>query len=230
MKISTRLARYNPILGMARLLSYLILAGSSQYISSATAQEARSSGKPSSQAADARAGQHQDDAWIAGPRTASSQLQEREGPGELMVRKAGGRQSLTAMLASVETEGSVRVIVGLRAAFQPEGLLRGLAEVQTQQAAIADAQDGLLSRMSGFGATAVKKYASIPFLAMEVNAAGLQFLLAAPEVTTIQEDVMHTLTLAESVPLIGAPSAWASGFTGAGQTGKGVRSGRFAYF
>ena len=208
MKISTRLARYNPILGVARLLSYLILAGSSQYISSATAQEARRIDIPSSQAADA----------FAGPRTASSQVQVREMPDELMARKAGGVQSLTAMLTSVETEGSVRVIVGLRAAFQPEGLLSSLAEVQTQQGAIANAQEGLLSWMSGFGAAAVKKYTSIPFLAMEVNAAGLQYLLAAPEVSTIQEDVMHTLTLAESVPLIGAPAAWASGFTGAGQT------------
>jgi subtilisin family serine protease len=207
-KNSTKLARYNPILGVAGMLSLLILAGTSQYISSATAQEARSIDKPSPQAADA----------LAGPRTASSQFQAREVPDELMARKAGGVQSLTAMLTSVETEGSVRVIVGLQAAFQPEGSLRSLGELQSQQAAIADAQDGLLSRMSGFGATAVKRYTSIPFLAMEVNAAGLQYLLAVPEVTTIQEDVMHTLTLAESVPLIGAPAAWASGFTGAGQT------------
>jgi subtilisin family serine protease len=208
MKISTRLTRYNTILGVARLLSLLILAGSGQYINSATAQEARRIDSPSSQTADA----------LALPRTASSQVQVHEMPDELMARKAGGVQSLTAMLTSVETEGSVRVIVGLSAAFQPEGSLRSLGELQSQQAAIAGAQDGLLRRMSGFGATAIKRYTSIPFLAMEVNAAGLQYLLAEPGVVTIQEDVMHTLTLAESVPLIGAPAAWANGYTGAGQT------------
>ena len=120
-----------------------------------------------------------------------------------MIRKAGGLESLNSMLASVDTGGSVRVIVGLRAAFQPEGSFRNIAEVQAQHETIAEAQDRLLDRMSGLGVTAVKKLTTIPFLAIEVNAEGLQYLLAAPEVTTIQEDVMLQLALAESVPLIG---------------------------
>src|SRR5205085_5736167 len=35
---------------------------------------------------------------------------------------------------------------------------------------------------------------------------------------TIEEDLPHSPSLAESVPLIGATNAWAAGYTGAGQT------------
>lgn len=123
----------------------------------------------------------------------------------------------SGLMARAEASGSVRVIVGVRTAFLPEGALRAQADVQVQRAAIQQAQENLLLGMSAFGASAVKKFEYIPFLAMEVDAIGLQYLHASPDVTAIEEDALNHTSLAESVPLIGAPAAWANGFAGAGQ-------------
>ena len=139
-------------------------------------------------------------------------------PAERISSKPSGPPSVTELLAQAQANGAVRVIVGMRASFRPEGRLENLAVVQTQRLSIAQAQDGLLSRMTAFNVTGIKQFVTIPFLAMEVDAAGLQYLQSAPEVTSLQEDVLQPLSLAESVPLIGAPAAWAAGFTGAGQT------------
>lgn len=120
------------------------------------------------------------------------------------------------LMAKAETAGSVNVIVGLRVAAQPEGTIQALA-VRTQRAAIARAQDDLLDRLSPFNVTSVKRFETIPFVAMEVDSAALESLRSDSVVASIEEDVRQHLTLAESVPLIGAPAAWSAGYTGSGQ-------------
>jgi uncharacterized protein (TIGR03437 family) len=127
-------------------------------------------------------------------------------------------QTVAELITKAQAEGAVRVIVGLRIAFEPEGRLASLAQVLAQRLAIAQSQNTLLSQMAAYRVTSVKQFAYIPFLAMEVDAAGLEYLQASPGVVSIQEDTLHPLSLAESVPLIGAPAAWASGYTGVGQT------------
>ena len=64
----------------------------------------------------------------------------------------------------------------------------------------------------------MKKFPFIPYLALEVDTLGLRYLEESSEVSSIQEDLPVPPTLAESVPLIGAPAAWASGYSGSGQT------------
>lgn len=143
-----------------------------------------------------------------------SQPAPGQGSGEIVRRlePVGGD-----LLQKAQEGGTVRVIVGLRLGVQPEGRLTQAA-VQAQRRAIANAQTALLARLSGARAASAKRFAYIPFLALEVDAADLTRLRSAPEVVTIQEDKMLRTTLAESVPSVGAPAAWASGFTGAGQT------------
>ncbi|MGH9935417.1 MAG: hypothetical protein ACREAM_04170, partial [Blastocatellia bacterium] len=133
------------------------------------------------------------------------------------VQGAGASGDFERLLAKAQAEGSVRVIVGLRGAFQPEGRLN-VASAQTQRRDIARAQTALLGRLPADRVAAVKRFAYIPFLAMEVDAVGLERLRDAPEVATIEEDAMLRTSLAESVALVGAPAAWASGYAGAGQT------------
>lgn len=126
-------------------------------------------------------------------------------------------RAFATLQAKVQAGGTVHVIVGLRTDTQPEGFLPNARAVDGQRAAIAQAQDALLSRLYGYNPASIKRLATIPFLALEVSALGLQALRGAEEVLTIEEDVPVPPALAESVPLIGAPAAWANGYTGAGQ-------------
>jgi subtilisin family serine protease len=124
-----------------------------------------------------------------------------------------GAESLTT-----EAGARKRVIVKLRIAFKPEGLLDGVSAVQSQRAAIDQAQNALMSRLSNQNITHIYTYEYIPYIALEVDAAGLQALTAAPEVASVAEDIPEPPLLDISNPLIGAPTAWAAGATGAGQT------------
>jgi subtilisin len=133
-------------------------------------------------------------------------------------RSAETAQAFASLLAQAQTSGPVRVIIGLRVPFQAEGALADQAAVQSQRSAIAQAQEALLRGLAVYNVDSVKRFDYIPFLAMEVDEAGLRYLAASTDVASIQEDRAVPPALAESIPLIGAPAAWASGFTGAGQT------------
>jgi subtilisin len=115
------------------------------------------------------------------------------------------------------TEGTVRVIVGLRVAFLSEGLI-SRAAIESQRLRIAQVRTNLLARLPPSSVRSLKTFEFIPFVALEVDLAGLDALRNGPEQASIQEDALLQASLAESVPLIGAPTAWASGYAGAGQT------------
>jgi subtilisin family serine protease len=132
------------------------------------------------------------------------------------VRDIASEVAVQNLTAKVQREGTVRVIVGLRGSFQPEGKL-GSVEVAEQRADIVQKQNRLLGNLSTARTNQVKKFESIPFVALEVDAAALKTLVDSPDVATIEEDKALPPLLAESVPLVGAPSAWTSGFTGAGE-------------
>ena len=53
---------------------------------------------------------------------------------------------------------------------------------------------------------------------MTVNAATLEYLISSDDVTSIEEDLAVPAALAQSAPLVGAPTAWAAGYAGSGQT------------
>jgi subtilisin len=107
------------------------------------------------------------------------------------------------------------VIVGLNVAFTPEALL-GAAETLAQRASIARAQSGVLGRMLRANPSSVRRFAYIPFLALEVDEPDLQALAVSPDVNDIEIDAVAAPSLAESTPLIGATRAWSAGSTGAG--------------
>src|SRR5205085_10922898 len=101
-----------------------------------------------------------------------------------------------SLIAKAGADGTVRVIVGVRAAFQPEGTLR-IQAAQSQRRVIAQAQEMLLARLQVFNVTDVRTYETIPFIAMEVDAAGLRAMENAADVATIEEDLPHSPSLAE---------------------------------
>jgi subtilisin family serine protease len=65
---------------------------------------------------------------------------------------------------------------------------------------------------------AVRTLSTLPIAAMDVDAGGLDELLADPAVSTVEEDRALRPALAQSVPLVQADQVWAQGYRGAGWT------------
>jgi predicted small lipoprotein YifL len=145
------------------------------------------------------------------------EAQKQLAPPNPFGQASGNKPTFASLAERAAREGTVRVIVGLEMDSQPEARLSATA-ITSQRSLIAQSQAALLSRLPPQSLKGVKEYSFIPYIALEVDANGLEQLRTAPEQRTIEEDGMRYTSLAESVPLIGAPNAWAAGFSGSGQT------------
>ena len=136
--------------------------------------------------------------------------------------KAQMARAFAELTAKAQSQGRVRVIVGLR----PEGGSGASAASSFKDAAaraamvsrVNRAQQALLARMNSYSISSVKRFKYIPYVAMEVDAAALEALAADSEVVSIEENRLLKPMLEESGPLVGAPQAWSQGFSGSGQT------------
>ena len=131
------------------------------------------------------------------------------------------KYDLAALKAKAERDGQVLVIVELRGrgpAFQPEGLLRGPAEVAAQRSAIIAAREELLGSLRGHKAEAYGRWDSVPQVAIKVDAAALQQLIDSPQVKSIQEDALSAPSLDSTSFHIGSDLTWLGGLGGSGQT------------
>jgi subtilisin family serine protease len=109
----------------------------------------------------------------------------------------------------------VRIIVGVRGSFLPEGLISNAARA-AQRGEIRDRIQSVISRLPPAARARARGYATIPFFAAEVDPIALLQLEQDPDVTTIEEDAPVPPTLAESTSVVGATTAWSAGYTGAG--------------
>ncbi|WP_315902778.1 S8 family peptidase [Microbaculum marinisediminis] len=98
----------------------------------------------------------------------------------------------------------MRVIVELRTDFVPEGKLT-LFGAANQRTAIDGQQQRVLARVAG--AQNVKRFQSVPLMAMTVTAGRLQALIDNRDVAAIYEDVAVPPALDASVPVIRADVA-----------------------
>ncbi|MGH9803364.1 MAG: S8 family serine peptidase, partial [Blastocatellia bacterium] len=138
---------------------------------------------------------------------------------KLTVRSEAASLKLKELAASAQEKGVARVIVGLRvSAYKPEAAILERRELEAQRLNIYRVQEGLLSRLTGYSGSSVKRFETIPFLAMEVTPEGLESLRTSPDVVSIEEDAWLSPLLIDSTQIIGATAAWASGFTGSGQS------------
>jgi subtilisin family serine protease len=135
----------------------------------------------------------------------------------MLKRDEQGDSHFQMMRERVTEEGVLPVIVRLRAAFRPEGELSGPVEVRAQRRVIGDVRGRLLDELVGYDPSSVKSFEYLPFLAVKVNNSGLEALRSSADVIDVEEDLPHRATLAQSIPMIGANSAWAAGYTGSGQ-------------
>ena len=128
-----------------------------------------------------------------------------------------------AIQNTMQTKGTTRVIVrlappaSLPGGFPLEARLNH-AEAIDQRSRIRRLQSSVLSRVSLKHAEGAKPYDFIPFMALEVDQADMQALIASPEVDFIEEDIAVPPLLAQSVPLIGGVNGAFDGYTGSGQT------------
>ncbi len=128
--------------------------------------------------------------------------------------------ALQRIRAAAQAQGRARVIVELRlpaGLHVPEGLLSSSAAVTTQRRDIANVAAQVLARLQAGGIRILHQYASLPFLALEVDSASLAQLEASGlYVRQIFEDTVRYPLLYQSGPLVHAPQAWASGYDGTG--------------
>lgn len=117
---------------------------------------------------------------------------------------------------SGRAELSGRVLVTLDTAFTPPGRLMA-TDRRSQRDRLAGVRAGLLDRLAGTGARPVRGYDQLPYLAVEASAEAVRALRADPAVAAVRPDRRFTAALADSVPLVGAPQAWAAGGDGDGQ-------------
>lgn len=125
---------------------------------------------------------------------------------------------IAALQGLFQDKPSIRVIVGVRVPFAPEGYL-STSTVQQQRSEITTAQNTVLQKITSIQneGRSVKKFDTIPFMALEISKAELDALLKMPEITSMEEDKLSKPLLAESVPLIGATGGAFAGFNGINQ-------------
>lgn len=129
------------------------------------------------------------------------------------------RQRIAGQVAGT---GRARVIVSLDVDLpQPSARGRHAAmaalEEWAAQDSIAQTQDRVVARLSRVERKTLKRFRNLPLMALEVDADDLARLVAADEVTAVQEDVAVPAALASSTGVIGARTAWDSGYSGYGQ-------------
>lgn len=130
-----------------------------------------------------------------------------DGGGGLRATDAAG------LLARADEAGRLPVIVGFASAFVPEGDLSP-SQAARQHEAFAERQRTILGSLAA--AENVKRFETIPYMAVTVGRADLRRLLNDPGVVSIAEDVAVPPTLNQSTRIINAQRAWNRGFRGNG--------------
>jgi hypothetical protein len=117
-----------------------------------------------------------------------------------------------AVWDALDARGEAQVIVMLAA--EPSSSLTGL---RPSPEAVAACQERVLAA-AGSEFSPTRRLQSAPFMAGKVTTAGLELLMAHPEVVRIGIDEVGEGQLNQARPLVGANQTQAAGFTGAGVT------------
>jgi subtilisin family serine protease len=131
---------------------------------------------------------------------------------QLKVTSEGGYAEL---INKVGKKGAVRLIVTLNVPFNAMGHMAA-READLQASQISQGQADVHASLAGHNVTRVTNFKYVPQIALTVDRPALDALVAHPSVVTIHEDIPRPHMLAQSVPLIGAPTVWGFGYTGAG--------------
>ena len=98
-----------------------------------------------------------------------------------------------ALAERVREVGAVRVMVTLNVPFVPEGELKSAWQVFRQRERIAQAQERVEGRMRALGCAPVgpvRRFETVPQMALRVDGSGLEALWEDPDVKGVQEDAL----------------------------------------
>jgi subtilisin len=123
-----------------------------------------------------------------------------------------------SLMGKADKEGKISVIIRLNLPFTPEGNMRNPLSISSQRQSINQTQNLLLGKLLSYNIDNVKRFASIPFIAMRVDAATLQSLNSSLLVSAIYEDKLERPLDVTTIPLTGTGNAWNLGYNGSGQT------------
>ena len=115
-------------------------------------------------------------------------------------------------------DGSIRVIVELNTAFRPPTELNA-TQHQNQLAQLTQSRRRIVDNLTVANASTrvLSTQWNAPFMALEVDAVGLQALQNMPQIKNIRLDYLNEAFLTESTAFINAPVVWATqNGTGAG--------------
>ncbi|AMY08225.1 Subtilisin Carlsberg precursor [Luteitalea pratensis] len=153
---------------------------------------------------------------LAAPATAQPGA-ARPGDDGRVARLTAGAPSDTASATAiagwrqrVRVDPTIRLIVLLATADPTAPALNAAA-----RAANAGALGRVVARL-GPHVRAARTLSTLPLAALDVDADGLETLLADPSVATVEEDQALQRALAQSVPLVQADRVWAQGYRGFG--------------
>lgn len=124
----------------------------------------------------------------------------------------------SATMQRAQASGTVRVLVELGSLNAvPEGLLHSHGAVTSQRRDIAAAQEGVDQALAGQRHRVVRRFQTVPLLAMDASPVALQKLASMRGVVLrVHEDRIEAPMLAQSGPLVGAAAAWNAGPDGSG--------------
>jgi subtilisin len=123
---------------------------------------------------------------------------------------------VVAARSIASSRGSVRVIVGLRLLFTPEGQLSD-ADAASQVAAIASARRQLLASLPASGVRVNQTYDHVPYVALTLSANALSALLAGGKAASLQIDELARAVDSVSTPLVEGTEAKTVGRNGLGK-------------
>ena len=124
--------------------------------------------------------------------------------------------NLAGLRTRAEKLGHVRVIVGLRTPFTPEGDL-SVTDRDAQRRGIVATRKRVVDAVAGTQSDVVGEFDTIPYVSLRATTAGVAALLRSADVISLHEDVPMAPTLAQSGPLVGAVAAATAGYSGSGQ-------------
>ncbi|MEK8017723.1 MAG: S8 family serine peptidase, partial [Candidatus Parabeggiatoa sp.] len=130
------------------------------------------------------------------------------------------------LLSTVQETGMARIIVTLKIP-ETDSDVAGASSAGAEGSPIEQAQKQFLRELypplagglsNPAAAQEIKhQFETIPALALEVGSNSLTSIQNNELVDSVEIDVPHPPTLSDSVPLIGADTAWSQGYSGAGQ-------------
>lgn len=112
--------------------------------------------------------------------------------------------------------GTLRIIIQL--AIPEQNAKQTDTSQAEKHAQIAATQQAVMTQLANTNSEVVATFTTIPYLALEVDAAGLEQLSNMSQIVAFEEDTLASPSLSSSIPIIGADIAWAQGYSGAGQT------------